>query len=180
MQATKLMTADELLLLPPDAGKNYELVKGELVTMSPAGGDHGDIADIIYVSLGHYVRTHRLGRTYTSDTGFITTRNPDTVRQPDASFVTASRVVKTAKYIPFAPDLVVEVISPNDSYAEVEEKVDEYIAAGSRMVIVVNPRNRTALVGTVRGIARLTIDDTIDGGDVVPGWSLPMRELFAD
>lgn len=177
---TKLMTADELLALPHGYGKSYELVKGELITMSPAGADHGDIAMEIGSRLRDYVRAGRLGKVYSSDTGFVLTRDPDTVRAPDAAFVSAHRVVKTERYFPGPPDLAVEVISPTDSYADVEAKVTEYIAAGTRIVIVINPRNQTATVTTAAAIARLTIDDTLTGGDVVPGWSLPMRELFAE
>jgi Uma2 family endonuclease len=177
---TKLMTADELLAMPDDGSRVYELVRGELVSMSPAGADHGDISVIITASLSHFVRKRRLGKVYSSDTGFVLGRNPDTVRQPDVSFVSAARVVKTEKYVPVPPDLVVEVISPNDSYSSVETKVEEYLAAGSQMVIVINPRNQTATATTRGGITKLSIDDTITGGDVVPGWSIPMRELFED
>jgi Uma2 family endonuclease len=175
---TKLMTADELLAMPDDGAHRYELVRGELITMSPAGADHGDIAMEIGTSLHQYAKTHGLGKVYSSDTGFVIARNPDTVRQPDVSFVVAPRVVKTEKFVPATPDLAVEVISPTDSYAEVEEKVDEYISAGTQMVIVINPRTRTATITTATGVTRLTIEDTLTGGDVVPGWSLPMRELF--
>ncbi len=175
---TRLMTADELLAMPDDGAHRYELVRGELITMSPAGTDHGDISMEIGSSLRQFVKTHRLGKVYSADTGFLVSRNPDTVRAPDASFVAAARVVSTEKYFPGPPDLAVEVISPHDSYAEIEEKVGEYLAAGTRMVIVVNPRTRTAIESTPAGITKLTIDDTLTGGDVVPGWSLPLRELF--
>ena len=177
---TRLMTAEELLALPDDGAHTYELVRGELVTMSPAGGDHGDISMEIGSRLREFVRTHRLGKVYSSDTGFVIARNPDTVRQPDVSFVAAHRVVKTSKYVPVAPDLVVEVISPNDAYSDVEEKVGEYLAAGTRMVIVVDPRRQTATVNTPAGTSKLTINDTLNGADVVPGWSLPLRDLFED
>jgi Uma2 family endonuclease len=176
---TKLMTADELLSLPHGYDKKYELVRGELITMSPAGLDHGIIGGRIQRHLGNYVEAHELGVVPNSDTGYQLERKPDTVRSPDVSFIAAGRLVRTAKYFPGAPDLAVEVISPNDTYGEVHDKVEAYIAAGTRMVIVINPRNQTATVTTPAGATHLTINDALTGGDVVPGWSLPMRELFS-
>ena len=180
MQATKLMTADELLAMADDGSRKYELVNGELIEMSPGTMWHGIVADRIAASLSNHVAKHRLGWTPSSDTGYVLTRDPDTVRQPDASFIARERAKSLDAFGQVAPDLAVEVISPTDRYTEVDAKVRQYIAAGSRMVIVVNPRNNTATVTTPRGGTLLTIDDTIDGADVVPGWSLPMRELFAD
>ena len=175
---TKLMTADELLAMPGGFGKRYELVRGELVTMSPAGFDHGVIAGRISVHLAAHVTSRKLGVVLSADTGYLIKRNPDTVLAPDASFVAAARVVRTSKYFPGAPDLAVEVISPNDTYGEVHDKVEAYLAAGTRLVIVVNPRNQTATAITAAGTTHLTIDDTLTGGDVVPGWFVPLRDLF--
>lgn len=173
----KLMTAEELLRMPDDDVR-HELVNGELVTMTPAGEEHGDISMAIGSRLAQYVREQRLGKTYSSDTGFLLSRDPDTVRAPDAAFVRADRVVRLKEYFPGAPDLAIEVISPNDTYAEVDAKVREYLRAGAQIVIVINPRNETAAVHTAAASKRLSIDDTLDGGDVVPGWRLPLRELF--
>jgi len=177
---TKLMTADELLALPHGYDKRYELVKGALITMSPAGFDHGLIGSRILSHLSAHVDVKKLGVVPNGDTGYLLKRNPDTVLAPDVSFVATSRVVRTFKYFPGAPDLAIEVISPNDTYGEVHDKVEVYLATGTRMVIVVNPRNQTATVTTSRGAAHLTLDDALTGGDVVPGWSLPLRELFED
>src|SRR5262245_17634313 len=101
------MTADELLAMPYDGFHHYELVKGELIEMSPAGADHGDVAMEIGSRLREFVRTRRLGKVYAAETGFLITRNPDTVRAPDAGFVAANRVVKTKKFFPGPPDLAV-------------------------------------------------------------------------
>jgi Uma2 family endonuclease len=107
------------------------------------------------------------------------TRTPDTVRAPDVSFVRTEQLVDTDHFFPGAPDLAIEVISPSDSYREVRAKVREYIAAGAGMVIVIDPDDQTATVTTRERTTDLTINDTLDGADVVPGWSLPLRELFA-
>jgi Uma2 family endonuclease len=173
----RLMTAEDLLEMPDD-GMLHELVNGELLTMTPAKAAHGKIGMAIAFRLAHYVDEHRLGATFTSDTGFVLSRNPDTVRTPDASFVRAERNRFEDEFFPGAPDLAVEVISPNDRYTEVAEKVGEYLAAGSQMVVVVDPRTRTATVHTPAGIHRLSIDETLDGGDVVPGWRLSLRDIF--
>src|SRR5207253_1015488 len=139
---------------------------------------HGSISQEIARQLGNHVRAQHLGKVYGADIGFVLSRDPDTVRAPDAAFVRADRVVRMKEYFPGAPDLAVEVISPNDTYTEVDAKVREYLRAGAQMVIVVNPRNETAAVHTATGSTHLSIDDTLDGGDVVPGWRLPLRDIF--
>jgi Uma2 family endonuclease len=176
---TKLMTADELLATPDHGAHRYELVQGELIAMSPAGAEHGDISLAIGASLRAFVTARKLGKAYGAETGFVLGRDPDTVRSPDAAFVSAERVVKTSKYFPGPPDLAVEVISPTDLFTDVDDKVREYLRAGVRMVIVVNPRNETATVHSPNAATHLAIDDALSGGDVVPGWSLPLRELFS-
>ena len=122
-----------------------------------------------------------LGAVY-NETGFLLVSDPDTVRAPDASFISRERLNKVGEtdgYWPGAPDLVVEVISPNDRYTEVEAKVSEWLNAGSRMVIVVNPRRRAVRVHrSPTEIDDLVEGDTIDGSDVVPGWSMPISGLF--
>ena len=179
----KLMTADELLRLPDD-GQRHELVRGELRTMAPGGDEHGELTGTFHSSLGPYVRAHRLGRTYVADTGYRLTTDPDTVRAPDVAFVRRDRVEATGRlrgFRPGAPDLVVEVISPSDLYTEVDEKVAEWIEHGARLVFVVNPRRQTVAEHRPGEPVRvLTVEDTLDGYDVVPGWSLPVRELFED
>ncbi len=173
------MTADELLAMPDDGSRKYELVRGELLSMSPAGMRHGRISMRIAVSLLDHVNAQGLGAVFPADTGFILSRDPDTVRAPDAAFVRKARVVDTEKYFPGAPDLAVEVISPTDVLRELEAKVREYLRAGTQMVIVIDPKKQTAWIETAAGRQRLTIDDTLTAPDVIPGWSLPLRELFA-
>lgn len=178
----RITTAEELFNMPDD-GYRYELVRGELRKMASTGGEHGDISADIHISLGAYVRANRLGRTRIAESGFILERDPDSVRAPDVAFVGQVRIEaigKTTRFWPEAPDLAIEVISPNDRYSEVNEKVTDYLAAGTRMVVVVNPRNRTVNVHTPDNTVTLEMGDTLDGGDVVPGWQMPVANIFAD
>jgi Uma2 family endonuclease len=179
--AQQLVTAKELLDMPDD-GYRYELVEGELRRMSPASHQHGRIILNLSAPLHHHVRTHNLGTVYAAETGFFLTRNPDTVRAPDVGFVKQERVNAVQEdtgYYPGAPDLAAEVISPNDLYTEVEEKVIAWLEAGTQMVLVVNPRKRIVTVyRSLTMIAVLTENDQLDGADVVPGWILPVAEIF--
>jgi Uma2 family endonuclease len=176
-----LVTADELLRMP-DSGVRRELVRGEVREMSPSGSRHSRIGAKILARLEVYVEAGGLGAVHNSDGGFRLFSDPDTVRSPDIGFVSRERadaVGDIEGFWPGAPDLAIEVISPSDSYGEVDEKVAEYLEAGCRMVVVVNPRRRTAAVYRSRSdIALLTENDSLDGGDVVPGWTLPLREVF--
>lgn len=179
---TQLMTAEELLDMPDD-GFRYELVRGELVKMPPAGHMSSFYELIIGAELRSFVRAHGLGRVYGASGGFRLETNPDTVLAPDAAFVRQERVEAegdTDGFFPGVPDLVVEVISPSDRYSDVEAKVVAWLNAGARTVIVVNPRNRTAKVyRSPTDVVVLTEADTLDGGDVVPGWRMPVADIFA-
>lgn len=175
------VTAEEFLELPDD-GLRRELVRGEVLTMSPAGRSHGVVALRIGRRLGQHVDENRLGEAYAAETGFRLYSNPDTVLCPDASFVRRERLEAIGDkdgLVPGAPDLAVEVVSPRDSSAAVEEKVLAWLAAGCRMVIVVYPRRSSAAVyRSPHDLLLLSENDEIDGGDVVPGWKLPLRDLF--
>lgn len=175
------VTAEDLLRLSGD-GMRRELVRGEVRSMMPAGNVHGRTAINVSTPLAQYVREHGLGTVYAAETGFKLSSNPDTVRAPDVAFVRRERVERIGEvegYWPGAPDLVVEVVSPNDSYTGLEEKVADWLRAGTRMVVVVEPRGRTVSVRRSRTeIQVFTEADHLDGGDVVPGWSLPVAEAF--
>ncbi len=179
--ANVLVTAEELFSMPDD-GFRYELVRGELRKMAPAGHVHGKVAINISTPLAQYVRAHNLGTVYAAETGFKLASNPDTVRAPDVAFIRRDRVEEVGNvegYWPGAPDLVVEVVSPSDTYSEVEEKVLEWLEAGVRMVIVANPRKRVVTVyRSLTEITVLTEADTLDGADVVPGWKMAVRDMF--
>ena len=175
------MTAAELERLPED-GYRHELVRGELRTMPYRSAEEGLIAGEVGFRLGTFVHEHRLGAVLAAGTGFLLATNPDTVRAPAAAFVSQARLDALPvgpSYRPEAPDLVAEVISPSDNYAEVEEKVIDWLDAGTRLVLVVNARHRTVTAHRSRtDITLLAAADVIDGGDVVPGWTLAVGELF--
>lgn len=180
--ATQLLTADDLWNMP-DHGGHRELVKGELRDMAPAGFEHGAVGMNLATALANFVRAHDLGVVVAAETGFILSRNPDTVRAPDLGFIRKSRIPAdglTVQYWPGAPDLAVEVISPWDKNYEVDEKVEDYLAAGTQLVWVVNPRRKRVTVyqpGIPEQI--LTVADTLDGQDVVPGFRCPVKDIFA-
>ncbi len=181
----KLYTADELWELshqPEYSEKRLELSEGRLIEMSPSGNEHGIIALRLGRLIGNYVEEHDLGETTGSESGYILPIgvNPKgTVRGPDVGFISKARFEKPLEgYFTAPPDLAVEVVSPHDKLVEVEEKIDEYLRAGTRMIIVVYPKNRTLYVYTSATTRRLTIDDTLDGGDVLPGFSVTVRQIF--
>jgi Uma2 family endonuclease len=178
---THTMTADELLKLP--RGKfRYELVKGELVTMSPAGSEHGAVIMNLAVPLGQYIKANKLGIAFGAETGFKLATDPDTVRAPDISFVRSERIPDTGipiSYWPGAPDLAVEVLSPGDTIAEVEEKIAEWLDAGASAVWVVSPKLRTiTLYRSATDVVTLTEKDELSGQDVVPGFRCQVAEIF--
>jgi Uma2 family endonuclease len=183
MTTTQLqMTADDLWRLPDD-GMRHELIRGELTVMAPASGEHGEIAGNLSTLLGAHVRAKNLGKLLVAEPGFLLSRNPDTVRAPDAAFISKHRVpaegLPKKGFVPFAPDIAIEVLSPSDSQVDVEEKVEEWLAAGAARVWVVNPRARTVTVHrSGRDPRVLRSNDVLDGEEVCPGFSVRVGEIF--
>ena len=177
-----LMSANDLWSLPDD-GMCHELAHGELRTKPLNGFEHGVICSALAATLSDRAQAAELGSAVIG-AGFILARNPDTVRGPDIAFVSQARLEQTGipqQFFPGAPDLAVEVVSPSDTMEEIEEKVDDFLAAGTRLVWVVNPRRRTVTVyrpGPQVVILRET--DQLTGEDVVPGFACRVGELFAN
>jgi Uma2 family endonuclease len=178
---TRLITAEELERMP-DEDARIELVKGEIVKRSPAGHEHGGVGMSLAGRLWEFVERNKLGRVYLAETGFILSRNPDTVRAPDAAFVAAARVAQQKRregYFDGAPDLAVEVVSPDDTDIEVQEKVLEYLEAGTRAVWVVRPRLKTITIHrSPKEVRVLTVNDMLSGEDILPGLSVTLSEIF--
>ena len=178
---TKLMTAKELLAMPDD-GYRYELIRGVLKKMAPVGHTSGFYELNISAELRTFVKSGGIGRAYSPNTGFLLERDPDYVLAPDAAFVRRERVEAVAEergYFPGAPDFAAEVISPIDRLTDVHEKVEEWLNSGTRMVAVINPRNCTVSVHTPDSVITLSENDTLNGGDVIPGWRLPIADIFS-
>lgn len=174
-------TADELLHMPDD-GMRHELVLGEHRMMPPPGFEHGRVALTVGGLLFTHVRQTGSGVVLAAETGFLLSSNPDTVRAPDAAFISqerADKVGRTQKYWPGAPDLAVEVVSPSDSFREVQDKALAWLAAGTIVVLVLDPPKRTATVYRGQGVAHVhRAGDTLDLSDAVPGFSVAVAELF--
>jgi Uma2 family endonuclease len=175
------LTAEDLLQLADD-GLRHELIKGELTSMPPSGSEHGYETIWIGQALFTYILDHDLGFPFGAEAGFIIGRDPDTVRAPDFAFVRKDRVPggRLPKgFFPGAPDLAVEVLSPSDRAVEVEDKIQEWLDAGTRQVWVVNLHRRTLTVHRRDQPAQvLRADDTLDGGDVLPDFRAKIAQLL--
>ncbi|HEY0371907.1 MAG TPA: Uma2 family endonuclease [Thermoanaerobaculia bacterium] len=175
------MTAEELIRLPNDpAGYRHELVAGHLKKVPFGGFIHGRCTAQLLASLGNHVRQHHLGAVCAPDTGFMLERSPDTVLAPDVSFVRAELVEDSDDFGPFAPDLAVEVLSAFDRASEMSFKISQYLRAGTRAVIVVDPAKRTVYVNRASGADMVTTiaGEFLEVDDVVPGWKMPLSEIF--
>ncbi len=161
-----------------------ELIRGEMRAMPPAFADHGDTVGALHVILGAYIRAQRLGKIYGAETGFLLARNPDTVRAPDIAFIQASRLTPEASapnWNPVVPDLVVEVVSSRDREREIAEKVAMWLDAGVRMVwVVYRVRRSIEAFRPGQPATVLNEQDSLDGKDVVPGFSTLVAEIFAE
>lgn len=159
-----------------------ELVDGELRLMSPAGGRQGRVAMNCGRLLANHVDELKLGVVYAAETGFVLARDPDTVRAPDVAFVSSEQAQKIgdeSAFVPFAPDLAIEVVSPHDSFSAVEETAFSWLSAGTRLVLLVDPANETVhAYRSADDIAVLGKGDVFSASDVVDGWQVEVTRLF--
>ncbi|MBI3983186.1 MAG: Uma2 family endonuclease [Gemmatimonadetes bacterium] len=183
MAAHQLVTAEELERMGhQDFG--YELVRGELVPVSPAGDRHGSLAALMAAALIAFVRPRHLGVVHVG-AGYILARSPDTVRGPDVAFISRKRLAalggRRRGFIPGAPDLAVEVRSADKTFAELQAKAAECLQAGTRLVWLVDPPSQAIHIHQPGLVPRaLSIGDVLDGADVLPGFTLPLVELFGE
>lgn len=176
----KAITTAEELLEASGLGP-CELIEGELIQMSPAGSWHGWVAAAFCRFLADFVEAHSLGSVFTAETGFVLSRKPDTVRAPDVSFVRAERLAGGLPkgFFEGPPDLAVEVLSPWDRWSEVAAKAQVWLRAGCRVVWIADPETREVHVHRAASDVRILREaDTLDGGDLLPGFAVPVRDLF--
>ena len=159
-----------------------ELVEGKIVRMSPPGDEHGGIQFAVGSIVRDFVRANKLGKVRV-ETGVYITRNPDTVRSPDVLYISSERYATrmNSAFLTTAPDLVVEVISPENTFAEMNQKLREYFAIGVRLVWLVDPDSRSVLAyRAFTNVREFTENDELPGDDVLPGFSVKVATLFED
>lgn len=175
-----LMTAEELLHASiPD--KRTELVRGMLIVREPPGGRHGSVTMNLALRLGNHVERVGAGQLFAAETGFTLSREPDTVRAPDIAFVRRERLPEPIPvgFPEFAPDLVVEVLSPGDRPGEVLAKVGDWLEAGARLVWVIDPERRHARIYRSDGSqTSVEEDEQLDGEDVLTGFSCQLASIL--
>ncbi|CAN5607130.1 Uma2 family endonuclease [soil metagenome] len=179
MTATHLMTIDEFAEISKPG--RFDLIRGELIEMAPAGFRHGVYASRIATAMSNFAGAEKLGEVPVAETGYVLNIEPPVVVCPDASFVLAGNLPPELPegFLERAPDIAVEVVSPSDRVADVTAKVAEYLEAGTALVWVVEPRRRTVTVYHADRSARLLIDgDVLDGEAVLPGFILPLADIF--
>jgi Uma2 family endonuclease len=183
MSTKTLITAEEFarILEPEDESVRMELDEGEVITLPPAGEEHGFCGINIGTILANHVKTYKLGRVYGADTGFRL--NATMVRAPDVAFVRKERLatVRQGIFANGAPDLAVQVFSPSDSVRQLMRKVKQYFTAGCHTVWIVYPERREVNVLEASGADRLLREgDTVDAPELLPGFSVSIAEFFMD
>ena len=177
----RIWTDEEFMALPEDG--RYELVNGELVNMGNSGMEHGEIGSFLGGSLSLYVRSNKLGVVCDSSTAFaMKTGNK---RSPDVSFIAKERLQGVKRlprgYFQGSPDLAVEILSPSNTVEEIHDKIVEYFENGTRLLWVIHPDEKYVLVYHAPSPdVFLKVGDHLDGEEIVPGFSLPVAELFAE
>lgn len=179
--ATKLMTAEEFAAFDGDEAKQYELIRGELVEMPSPGTRHAKLQAKIIRRMGNFVEEHSLGEVI-GESGYKLESFPDTVRAPDVAFLTAERAAEAddPKFLLDAPDIAIEINSPNDLVSEVLDKTRWWLRQGCKQVWVVDDKSRTVTIYLPDGTARIDGDgDTLTAENLLPGFSLALADLFA-
>ena len=178
----EIMTAEQLERVDIP-GKSTELVHGRLVISEPPGTFHGKLSGRLILRVGAFVEEHGLGEVFGQDTGFKIASDPDTVRAPDLAFLGHERLARVAKrgYAAVAPDLIVEILSPDDRPGEVQAKIAEWLGAGVRLAWELDPERQTAWVHRPDGTQSLVnAGGALDGESVLPGFRCELKDLYRD
>ena len=176
------LTWKQFQRLPAEPGSRLELVQGRLVREPRPAPLHARVVTTLVWLMEGFVRENGAGVVLV-EAGFLLSQGPDTVRGPDLSFVSTGRIpvdgYEQGGFWEMSPDLAIEVLSPANRASEMQEKVLDYLAAGSRQVWVVDPRLRSVTVHTPGGEARLLMGGAaLEGGDVLPGFRVELEALF--
>jgi Uma2 family endonuclease len=174
---TKQIDADEFFALG-DIGR-AELIDGEIVHRSPSGAEHGNVALNIAVLLREFVKQQKLGRVFAAETGFKLA--PMRVRAPDVAFVSGARLASgiPSTFFDGPPDLAVEVVSPSDTWPEVTEKVEDWLAHGTRSCWVIDPKARVVMVYHAGGhVTRFSMGDSLEDAVTFPGFKACVADFF--
>lgn len=177
----KIYTVDDLVALPND-NYRYELIRGELIQLPLRDYECSGLGIILASFASMFALESKRSTCTMAGTGFLIARNPDTVMASDWAFVRRERtfVKRVCGYLPLAPDIVLEVRSPSDSPREVALKVAQWLAAGTRIVWELNPKTKVLAVHREGETRLLGPNNTLDGGDVLPGFTFELRRLFLE
>ena len=181
-QTEALITGEELLAMGDTS--LFELVEGRIIRMSPTGLEHGRYEGKFYKALESFIEQHNLGIVAVGEVGVYTHRDPDTVRGVDATFISHERLSRRQKksgFLDVAPELIVEVMSPDDRWSEVKQKLREYFAIGVKLVWVADPADKTVYAyRSLTDVREFTEADALTGDDVLPGFTVSIAQLFED
>lgn len=178
MATTRLLTIEDVEQSPPEG--EWELIDGELIELTPTADTSGWVSGRVFSRLERFVDDRHLGWAFPPETGFVLFNDRATVRSPDAAFVRSDRLrTLSGGFVPLAPDLAVEVLSPSDRLADALAKVKMYLDAGVLLVWLVDPLSQTVTIFRPNATpTKLGVGDTLDGGDVLPGFTVPVAEIF--
>lgn len=182
MSVKQLVTAEELQRMPNPLDRRRELVDGEIIEMSPTTMWHGMIVGNVTESIKQFVRQHNLGIVAVGDPGHVLRRDPDLVRAPDISFVGSENIPASGfperGFWEGWPTLAIEVVSPDDKASDVHAKVHQFLEAGTKQVWVLWPERQSMTVHDQDGARELRPEAHLEGGDVLPGFSVMVSDLF--
>lgn len=177
--AQSLITGEELAAM--HNSELTELIKGEIAPLMPTGHPHSFYEGNITGFLFNFVRKHKLGRVLTGEVGIYTHRQPDSIRAADVAFISHQRLaqVQSTSFLDICPELIVEILSPTDSWSEVYEKIEEYFSVHAQLIWIIDPRRqRIHVYHSATNVTILTDKDMLTGSNILPGFEISVAELF--